>query len=274
MMKFLALWILLTTPCFANDEAPASEWIQAVLQKGSELKKQGLWDEQIKLGEQAIESCKEKGLLKEEARLTAQLASTYFYRGDYLRTTILSERSLAICHQISDEEGVISSLYLLSAAKRGLKNYAEAILCAEQALILCSQEDTLKAKVLFNLAAALSDQDRPDIERALEHLQHAQALFLAAKDEDYLGRTSLRIARLYILQNKPVLAMKILSEASSHFHQDRVWMHYHYLMAQALRKIGLEDGAIQEAQVAKVLAVRLQAQEDLNRIENFINEKG
>lgn len=49
-------------------------------------------------------------------------------------------------------------------------------------------------------------------------------------------------------------------------------MYYHYLMAKALRQCGIEDGALQEARIARVIALRLQANEEFMKIDQFLNE--
>jgi tetratricopeptide (TPR) repeat protein len=282
-MKFLALLLTFSSLSFAEDPLPLAqiceanaplELVYTLLEKGSEFKKQGLWDKHIEYGEIALKTCQENGLLEEEGQLSTQLASTYFYRGNYERTKQLAARSLDIYQKLNGSEGSIASLYLLSAAERGLKHYTQAVNFAEQALALCTEENELKAKVLFNLAAALSDQETPEVARALEYLQSAKLLFTAEQDDDYVGRTVLRIGRLYLLKEEPQSALEVLQEGIPHFHQDRVFMHYHFLMAQALRKLGMEEGALQEARIAKVLSLRLDAHEDFKRIDFFLNEEG
>lgn len=249
--------------------------IDLLVDSGSQLKKNGLWKEHIHFSELALERCLAKDRMTDYAKIATQVASTYFYQGNYQECRNKASRAYDIYAGSNSVAGQIACLYLLSAAERGLKNFDKSIAIAHAALAYFNEGDfednQLQAKVLFNLAAAYMDKDGPETAKAEELLTSCIILAEGAHDQDYALRASLRLCKTYLMQGKISPAKELLADLASRIPDQRAWMHYHYLFAQVLAKEGKKEEARKEALEAKQLAEHLQAKEDLARIDSFLS---
>lgn len=96
--------------CLKNEKM--EQLTELLLQKGSELKSEGDWDEHIHFAEKAIEYCKEQKKTIVLPHISNQVASTYFYRGDFSICRQKAMDAYEIFSSQNQKEGEIESLYL------------------------------------------------------------------------------------------------------------------------------------------------------------------
>jgi len=284
---FLSLLLLFSSLSYAEAPAPcealiqklslaeeSDELIALLLESGSELKKKGRWVEHIRFSEIALQRCEEKGRMEDRARLCTQVASTYFYQGDFLSCEEKAKVAYEIYIAKGAEVGQVASLYLLSAASRGLKNFEKSIAIGHAALALFQegncQNELLEAKILFNLAAAYMDQEKPEPLQAETLLIACILLAEKAQDKSCVFRASLRLAKTYLLLDRVGESQDLLYSLSDTIQEPREWMHYHYLLAQLFVKKEEPKQALVHAKKAQIHAEELHAVQDLRRISQLI----
>lgn len=207
------------------------------------LREQADWAEIVRLGEAAA------------AEIHGQLASTYFYQGDFEN----AKRHALLC---LDQERV-HGLYLLSAVARAEENFSEAKRLAEDALPLSSGE--LRAKVLFNLGAACADDPEGNLQEALSAFNEALDLFSCPEDRQ---RTLIRLGKVYLLSGNLLQAEEITNKLE--YVSERTALHASYLSAQVQKALGKTEEARLTASAALEQALKLGAKKDAERIRGFL----
>lgn len=257
-----------------NAKQQKEELIDLVIKKGPFLKRCGFWQEHIRFGELAIKLAEEKGRLLDAANISNQIASTYYYLGDFA-----SCKKKALCaYDIYSEQDKqackIGALYLISASARGLLDFPEALTFGHLALKLFYSNELkdplLEAKILFNLAAAYMDQEVPNLKDAENFLASCLVLTNNIPGTSYAIRARLRLAKVYLLQGKVIPAESTLENLIKEIKEKRDLMHCHYLFALLYKDKKNKDLSIKHAKKAKLLAQELQAKADLARIESLL----
>lgn len=202
------------------------------------------WSEIVRQGEEAA------------AEIHGQLASSYFYQGDYENA---KKHAL-----LSKEKEPLHSLYLLSAVARAEGDFLLAKSLALEALPFAAGE--LKAKILFNLGAACADDPEGDLAEALQCYQEALSLFECPLDRQ---RTLIRLSKVFLLQGQIEEAERLIQFAPSN---DRIAVHAGYLKAQIKQAQGNPDEARRIASEALDQALSLGAKQDAKRIQEFLEK--
>lgn len=257
-----------------QEASSKEELIDLVLKSGSFLKRSGFWQEHIRFGEMAIKIAEGKKRLFDVAQLSTQVASTYFYLGNFEACKNKALRAFDIYTEQDRVTGKIASLYLISAANRSQKQYSDALNFGHLALNLYYtnelKDPLLETKILYNLAAVYMDKEKPNIKEAENFLASCLVLIEPIPNTPYHVRVRLRLAKAYLLQDKWVQAESMLAYLQKEIKEKRDLMHYHYLFAQYYQKRNEKDNAIKQAKKAKLLAEELKAKEDLSRIDALI----
>lgn len=207
------------------------------------LREHADWAEIVRLGETAA------------AEIHGQLASTYFYQGDFCN----AKRHALLCL----EHEKVHGLYLLSAVARAEANFAEAKSLAAEALPISSGE--MRAKVLFNLGAACADDPAGNLQEALSSFKEALTLFECPEDRQ---RTLIRLAKVHLLLGNLSEADRIASSFEPV--SERTSLHAAYLSAQIQKALGRALEARRIAEAALEQALKLGAQKDAERICAFL----
>ena len=155
------------------------------------LKKKQAWSECIKQGDKALANLKDQKETpknkRNEARVLLAQASPQFYLGSYKECYKAAKHSFTVASSNNDQEALITSLYLQSAAKRALKELDEAISLINNAMKALNEAKLdldpvthrqLTAKVYFNSSAIYTDLEpynlikaKQDIRFALKHFR-------------------------------------------------------------------------------------------------------
>ncbi len=266
-LLFLAAEVLAAVP---PDDLPA------IRQLCESLKHEGRWEDNLVLAREGIMQSREEKRPEKELALSLQAVSSAFYLGDYKEARTLAERANELARQLKNERAEIESLYLLSGVARGEKRDTAALAYAERALTKCQQElkpgDRLEGKVRFNLGAALTDAEKPDLERGIEELEQARDIFAAAENRSDLLRVNLRLVRAYLLQEQPFRAEAALMVTKDLVDSPRNGMLYLLLRARTSLARGRLEEAKEAADYASVVARKLNAEKDLERIMELQEE--
>ncbi|MBS0625319.1 MAG: hypothetical protein JSS32_04645 [Verrucomicrobia bacterium] len=227
------------------------------------LKKSEDWTAIVSLGQEALQ----ENLSPQEAmQIHGQLASTFFYQGNFQETENHAAKCLTFAFEAKDLEQEIHALYLLSAAARGQENFGAAKLFAAQALKKVGA-GPLRAKVLFNLGAAEADDPAGDLEKAKVSFQEAIGLYTCPEDQ---SRTAIRLGKVYLLQGELKKARDLVLETLSNIESERVKSHAEFLLAQIEKAEGHREEALWFARMALSRAEKLSAQKDCERIAAFL----
>ncbi len=245
-------------------------FVQWVINHEADFKKHCRWQEHIMLGEEAIRIAKALNNHNAVAQLSIQLASTQFYQGNFEQCRQLAEQAQTIARASGSRKAEIQSLYLLSAAERATKE-PQAMATAKHALTLCQQylpeDGMLKAKVLYNLAAAEMEAESPILDRSLRHFKEAGHLFETFGQPRDSLRIKRRIAEIYLLQGQYSDAEKLLGVINASLKCPREKM----INAFQLAKVQFHLGQWQQAKInidsAYTKAIKLQAKADIQRIK-------
>ncbi len=249
------------------------------------LKKSEDWNRIIALGEVAIQEAVRKQRWVDEATIHAQLASTEYYKGNYLKTVEHADRCRALAHCTADEKLLVRSMYLQSAAYRALAGQAKgddqdflfsrAAISGQDALKAYHDrkisDDNLLGKVYFNLGAAESDNPKGNLEQASKHYIDALTSFRQAQSSDDIVRATVRLAKVRLLQDQPKEAEKLVTEVRPQVRAERDLMHLEYLRAQIAQSQGSSKEAVFLAGQALSRAKKLGAQADEQRFQHFID---
>ncbi|AMO57446.1 hypothetical protein GZ77_15300 [Endozoicomonas montiporae] len=250
-----------------KDRLALSDW---VLAQGAELKQQGCWKSHIYWGEQALKEARKRKQFDQQRALLLSLASSFFYLGDYVRCLSFAKAAETLSDPVKDWKTMVESLYLQSAVAR-VQSRGQAVKLAEKALSIIDQQkepaEFLRGKVLYNLAAALTDGEEKNLARAREVLIQAEALFKEAGSQYDVSRTVIRLARVCYLQKDYDKALKRLNSIQSQLVQPRTRMLFFQQRAKVLLAMNEWQAAGEDIEKARELAVSLDARADLDRIK-------
>ena len=248
------------------DRLSLPEW---VLGSGSVLKRQGCWKSHIHWGERALEEVRKRKQFSQERALLLSLASSYFYMGEYTLCLSFAKAAETLSDPKKDWRSIVESLYLQSAFAR-VKNDGRAVSLAEEALAIIDRQKEpapfLRGKVLYNLAAALTDGKERSLERAREALMNAETLFRETGNQYDVVRTVIRLARVSYLQGHYNQALTRLNGIQFQLGPPRTRMLFYQQRAKVLLTMKEWQKAEADAEKAKELAMALDARKDLDRI--------
>jgi tetratricopeptide (TPR) repeat protein len=261
-----------------------SDIVETYLKNFETLAKAENWDEIIARGTEALSAAKADGRLKDEAKICAQLTSTAFYKGDYLKALEYAQR----CHELSetfDEPQLfLRALYLESAVHRALagkhseettqqESFSKAVKIAEEAACLYKinavNDRNLQGKIYFNLGAAHADNPKGNLSEASACYAVALSCFNDMQATDDLLRTTIRLGKVHLLQKNYALTEQMIQEARGQVSNERIAMQIDYLEAQLKLAMGDPAAAAGIVQVGLERAKRLGAKEDERRFQNL-----
>lgn len=244
------------------------------------------WDEILTHGTKALEHARLGKRIQDEAKISSQLTSTAFYKGDYELALKHVLRSIELSKSFEDPGPYIRALYLESAVYRALAQKAKsndeqqalfhkAVEIGENALHLCNEKHArhsdLLGKVYFNLGAAHADNPKGNLEKAAECYTKADRCFKEANAAQDFIRTSLRLGKVHLLQKNYTQSQKIIDEARLHISLERIAMQADYLEAQLKIAINEPDAARKIAQTGLARAQALKAQYDEVRLKELLD---
>lgn len=240
------------------------------------LQKSEQWEEIVALGEQAL--ARDHCLKEEEFAICDQLVSSYFRLGIFDKAIEHAQTLVTLGSELNKPELVANSLYKLSAAIRGNSEKPQfdmARKLAYEALELCKEkcpaDRALKARVLFNAAAAeCDDPNGKNISHAIAMYEEALVLFSETEDEDYRQRTLLRLGKAFLLQGETARCNQIIEEFQFLQPEERTKMHLYYLNAQLLLERNRLEEAKSIAHQGLDIALKLHALADVRRFEQII----
>lgn len=244
-MKYLALFLIFfSSTLFAKTNA-----VNTYLNSYQKLSEQEDWVSIIKLGEEALNTRKISS--KQKAHIHADLASTYFYLGNYATGEIHALSSLHLSESLKYKDSLIRSLYLLSAHKRAIGNteneeaFIEAQTLIEKALHLIDSKTSiqLKGKVYFNAGAAYADAPKGNLELAVHYYGKAISCFQESHHIDSSYRSSIRLGKTLLLKGEIDASRKLADDIIEEECSQKTLTHLLYLKAQ----ISIEDAQIKEA---------------------------
>lgn len=250
--------------------------------KVEELKQDEDWRQMVLLGELALTD--KDASFSDIAKIHAQIASCYFYLGDYELCAEHANKCHLISEYLDEPNFLIRSLYLLSAHKRTLANLSQdpaekrelfgearslinkAINCFDRCN--CS---LLKAKVLFNGGAAHSDDPNGDLKIATCWYKEAMEIFSSLGEHNDYARTAIRLGKVYLLQDR-------ISELSTLLDQiqpneslpQKTKVHYKYLLAQYYAHMHENQKAIPIILDAMEIADKLGMKVDIKRLQALL----
>jgi tetratricopeptide (TPR) repeat protein len=279
--------ILTTTPaigasqesCFEHQEA---DIIETYFKNFETLTKSEQWNQIIIQGTSALDVARKSGRIQDEAKICAQLTSTFFYQGNYSQAL---EYAL-FCHELSEKLDdhciLLRALYLESAVYRALagKNiedetlFIKAVKIAENAADIYEKNSVddicLKGKIYFNWGAAHADHPKGDLTQAARCYIVAIDCFKSISANDDFIRVKIRLGKIYLLQKLYDDSQRIIDEIRPQISTQRIAMQADYLEAQL--KLAIKDIAnakrLANSGIAK--AESLGAQEDILRFSSLL----
>ena len=161
--------------------------------------------------------------------------------------------------------------------------YQRAVDICEQAASLYSKMGlsnlNLKGKIYFNLGAAHADNPQGNLERAKSCYTLALDCYKKTHSPDDVLRTTLRLGKVYLLQNEYDLCQRMLDEARPFISSERLAMQADYLEAQLKFALDKTEEALKITRTGLERAKALDAKEDemrlnalLQKIENALND--
>lgn len=265
-----------------------------VFKRIEELKETSQWAKLVQIGEEAATEYREQGESLDEFKVTSELVSTLFRLGKLNEANLKIKRLFELAAVIQEPTFLVETFYKTSAVvrvqadmdtnpekKKVLFDEARVLIkkAAEQQKEFCATNQKLRAIILFNTGAIESDDPKGNRWEAVKIFKEALEIFAAVKENDYHQRTSMRLAKAYLNLNDLAECAKVLDTISAASMKDqRTLMHYYFLLANFRRAESeamkdREDGiikkkeAFQAAQIARAIALQLNAQVDLERIE-------
>lgn len=289
LWKFFILITLLSVGSIKHAHATLvqtpEDTIAVYFKNFEKLSKLEKWEEIISQGKIALESAHQSNRQSDEALISTQLASTSFFMGNYRQALTYANRCNDLAREFDDPTLYIRGLCLISATRRAEAakatdeetqqfsyGYAESM-CA-QAATCYSQADiknkNLKGKIYFNWGAALADNPKGDLESAKMYYSFALDYFKEANARDDIIRTTIRLGKVYLLQNKYEQCQQAIKEVRSSITTERLSMHTDYLEAQLkfAQKDFKEASKIADHGLKK--AKNLGAKEDASRLTSLL----
>lgn len=250
------------------------------------LKKTEDWNQIIALGKEALKSLQKLGRKNEEAIICAQLASTFFYKGDYISSLECASRCHELAEHFTDASLYVRALYLESAIFRALAGkdsgsesqilFKNAVETAEEALNVYAKNNLdnpdLLGKVFFNLGAAHADNSQGNLKVASQCYIQALELFEKSNNVDDIIRTTIRLAKICLLQENYAAVELMISQVRPKIPSERLMIQLEYLDAQLKLAINRPEEALQIALHALGRAVHLEAKEDERRLLALIEK--
>ena len=241
------------------------DWL---LQNDFKLKQEGCWQTHIRLGARGMEDAGMQSRFLDRARIALNVASSYFYLGDYDNCRKLAEEASNYAREHKDWKEYITSLYLLSGVSRA-QGRKEAVYFAEKGMEELKKHQPndryLKAKILYNLGGALSDLAEPDLDRARIAMMESHTLYHELNNQYEIVRSGLRLARIDYLKGEYISALAVIQSVEVHLERPRSRMLYRYMMAKILHRMKKWDRAKTEALESLAWADRLNAKVDEER---------
>jgi tetratricopeptide (TPR) repeat protein len=260
-MKYLALLLIFfSSTLFAKTNA-----VNTYLNSYPKLSEKEDWVSIIKLGEEALNAGKIAS--KKKALIHADLASTYFYLGNYATGEIHTLSSLDLSESLKCKDSLIRSLYLLSAHKRAIGNtenkeaFIEAQTLIEKALHLIDSKTSvqLKGKVYFNAGAAYADDPKGNLELAVHYYSKAISCFQKSHHIDSSHRSSIRLGKALLLKGDVDASIKLADDIQEQECSLKTLTHLLYLKAQ----ISIEDAQLKEAKKHIKKGIKIASEQDL-----------
>lgn len=259
------------------------------------LSKSEKWEDIIAQGAVALDVAKKSNRYSDEAKISAQLTSTAFYMGNYDQALIFATRCHELAEKFEEPYLFIRALYLESAVHRALAAkekdekaqqacYLLAVEICEKASSVYSKMDIknlpLKGKIFFNLGAAHADNPKGCLDRAESCYIIALECFKGSNATEDVIRTSLRLGKIYLLQNQFDRCQQILNEMRPLISYERISMQADYLEAQLKFAMNDFNEALRIASTGLEKARILGAKEDelrlsslLHKIQSSLNSK-
>jgi tetratricopeptide (TPR) repeat protein len=257
---------------FALSIAPlASE--DSYFKRFETLAKEEMWEEIVAEATTELEIAVNENRLYDQAKICAQLTSTFFYLGNYEQALVYAKHCHKLSEMFTDPSLYLRALYLESAVYRAYKEYPLAVEIAEEALRLYYakglENPLLLGKIYFNLGAAHADNPMGNLSEAEKC--YSKALECSPVPEDII-RITIRLGKVYLLQKNFERTQQIIDEIRPQITQERLTMHADYLEAQLKLALNDLDAAIQIAQTGLHRAQNLGAKEDESRFLSFLKK--
>lgn len=277
-------------PIYANHNEAINDcftlnisYLDNFFSKIDELKEEANWKHIILLGQQALED--KNSTLTQRGTIHATLSSSCFYLGEYDLGMEHAKKCQLVGEYLDDSNQIIRGLYLISAHKR-----AEANLCKEpeeqQKLFKEAQleiqkafkhfnsctDHFVKAKALFNGAAAAADAPDGKLEIAVKWFRKAMDIFLKLEKYDDYNRTAIRLAKVALLLNNNKGCHQILNSIQQDNLTQKTTVHYMLIKAQYLIATKQFPDACIIILDAIEIALELGMQTDLERLNVLLEE--
>lgn len=265
-------------------EKTRTDELEIYLKNFESLAKSEQWKEIISKGLLAMDIAKKLDRVHDEAKICAQLTSSFFYLGDYAEAF----KYASFCHELSqkidDPYLFVRALYLESAVCRALagKNlednslFIQSVTLAESAAAFFEKnaltDFCLKGKIYFNWGAAHADHPKGDLSQAVNYYLIALDSFQKNNVIDDIIRTKIRLGKAYLLQQKYDNSQIIIDEVRPLITTQRIAMQTDYLEAQL--KLAIKD--IIAAKKLTIMGLEkaqsLGAKEDFNRFSLLLSK--
>lgn len=178
------------------------------------LKLSESWEEIVNLGYSALNEDLDP---QNNARINTRLASSLFYLGNKQEALDAATYAFGNASLAGNKELEARSLYLISAAHRGLGTKEEAFAFIHDALKFANNLEVgqiTKLKIFFNAGALYQDLSN-DAVKAQEYYTKALEICTNLKDEDDCNRTKIRSIRAILEQGDALFASNQANELSS-----------------------------------------------------------
>ena len=290
--EHLKSWLgsIFSSPAAQDADKSDERMIKGYFNHFDRLTKAEKWEEIIAQGLAALEAAKRSHRQDDEAKICAQLTSTFFYQGNYDQSLTYAKR----CHELSgnfeDPALFIKAVYSESAIYRVLapkeeneektqQSYRRAVDLSQKAADLYFRKGVsnlnLKGKIYFNLGAAHADNPKGDLEEAKSCYLISLECFRKTHAINDIMRVTVRLGRAYLLQNEYELCQKTLDEVRPFISNERLAMHADYLEAElkfALKEYEesakLAQGALEKARTLGAKEDELRLMAHLQKIES------
>ncbi len=257
--------------------------VEPYFNKIKELKESEAWKEIILAGELALSNNPE--ISSKIATIHADLASSYFYLGEYQTGLLHSQICLDMGKQLKQPVVIVHGLYLLSAYLRAQASIAanpkekEVLFQAakdwiEQAFSYSIEQECpfIYAKALFNKGAAYADDPLGDLEVAKECYQKAMEIFFNLEQRDDYSRTAIRLGKIYFLKNTQEPLKELFAQLENYPMRQKTLAQFFYLKSQYL--LAIQDYKQAQSILLKAIdiAKSLEMKVDLQRYTDLMNQ--